>query len=55
MHCNSEVQLRAMDVMLACVQHEPQLLRDFLLREGGPPKMANGGINHSSLFDMLIG
>ena len=53
--CEPDTQLKAMDVMLACVQHDPQLLREHLLLETSPPNMANGGSDHTSLFDILIG
>lgn len=54
-HCESDTQLKAMDVMLACVQHDPQLLREHLLVETSAPDMPNGGSHHTSLFDILIG
>lgn len=54
-HCKPSAKLKAMDVMLACVQYNPQLLREHLLTEGAPPDILNGTGNHTSMFDILIG
>ena len=54
-HFGEEVQLKATDVLLTCLHHEPQMLREFLMKTGPTETPApSGGAPKITLFDNLI-